>query len=116
MIKDASVPSIFLFLTAVFLASVSQALLKKSAMSRHLNPIYEYLNWRVLSGYLIMFGCTLTMIIAYQGIPLSLGMALETTSYIYVTLFGVTIFKERFNIKKVIAFGFIIGGIFLYAL
>lgn len=115
MIKDARFQSVILFLASVFFASFAQVLLKKSALSEHTSQIREYLNWRVLSGYFIMFGCTVLSVIAYRNMPLSLGMMLETTSYIYVTVFGITVFKEKVNRKKMIALGVIIGGIFLYA-
>ena len=45
-----------------------------------------------------------------------MGPVLEATSYIYVTIFGVTIFKEKMNIRKVIALGTIIVGIVVYAM
>ena len=45
-----------------------------------------------------------------------MGPILEATSYIYVTFFGVTIFKEKMNTKKWIALGLIIVGIVISAL
>ena len=116
MIKDASVHSILLFLFSVFCASGAQVLLKKSALIEHTGPISEYLNWRVVLGYVIMFLCTWINVVAYRGIPLSLGMMLEATSYIYVTIFGFTIFKEKISGKKLVALGLIIGGILLYTI
>jgi drug/metabolite transporter (DMT)-like permease len=53
---------------------------------------------------------------AYRGTPLSLGTVLEATGYIYVTVFGVTIFKEKINIKKILALILIISGIAVFAL
>ena len=55
-------------------------------------------------------------IVAYKGIPLSMGPILEATSYIYVTFFGVRIFKEKLNEKKILALVLIIIGIVLYAI
>jgi len=45
-----------------------------------------------------------------------MGPVLESTSYIYVTLFGAAIFKERLNSQKVLAFLLIVGGILIYFL
>ena len=45
-----------------------------------------------------------------------MGPILEATSYIYVTIFGVVIFKEKMNLKKVVALGMIIVGIVVYAI
>ena len=61
-------------------------------------------------------GTTFLSILAYKGIPLSMGPILEATSYIYVTIFGVVIFKEKMNLKKVVALGMIIVGIVVYAI
>ena len=47
--------------------------------------------------------------------PVSLGPVLETTAYIYITIFGVTIFKEKLNAKKILALALIIAGIAIYA-
>lgn len=53
---------------------------------------------------------------AYKGIPLSMGPVLEATSYIYITIFGVCIFKEKLNPKKIVALLLIVGGILVYSL
>ena len=45
-----------------------------------------------------------------------MGPILEATSYIYVTFFGVRIFKEKLNEKKILALVLIIIGIVLYAI
>lgn len=58
---------------------------------------------------------TLMCIFAYRVVPLSYGPVLESTSYLYVTLFGVLIFKEKISKKKVLALGLIIAGIILYS-
>ena len=54
----------------------------------------------VIIAYGIFFAATILSIMAYKGIPLSMGPVLEATSYIYVTFFGVKIFKESINKKK----------------
>lgn len=60
----------------------------------------EYLNPMVIFAYAMFVGTTFLSIIAYRGIPLSMGPILEATSYIYVTVFGVKIFHERLNKKE----------------
>ena len=110
------VPYIILFLASVFIASVSQVMLKKAAMRPYKNIILEYLNPLVIFAYLLFFGTTLIGVVAYRIIPISLGPVLETTSYIYITLFGVLIFHEKLNRKKVGALLLIITGILIFAL
>ena len=107
---------IFLCLAAVFLGAVSQVMLKKAAMKHYTSFWKEYLNPLVIGAYGIFFATTLMNVFAYRGIPVSMGSVLESTSYLYVTFFGVVLFQEHLNKKKVLALTLIIGGILLYAL
>ncbi len=56
------------------------------------------------------------LLLAYKGVPLNVGPVLEATGYIYVTFFGVVIFHEKMNPKKIGALVLIILGILIYAL
>lgn len=110
------IPYVCLLLLGTFLASVSQVMLKKAALRSYKTKIQEYLNPLVIVAYIIFFGTTFLSVFAYRGIPLSMGPVLEATSYIYVTIFGVTIFEEKFNRHKFLALALIIGGILVYSL
>ena len=107
---------ILVMLVNVFISSLAQVLLKKSALKKHENFIKQYLNSYVISGYAILFICTLLKIFAYRELPISLGPVLEATSYIYVTIFGVTIFHEQISKKKLLALGLILAGVVVSAL
>lgn len=109
-------PYMLLILVGTFISSISQVLLKKAAMRQYDSRIKEYLNARVIIAYLIFFGATMLSVIAYRVVDLSLGVVLEATGYVYVMIFGVTIFKETLNLKKIIALIMIIVGILIYAL
>lgn len=102
-------------LLGVFLSAISQVMLKKAALRQYPNRIREYLNPLVIIAYTIFVGTTLLSIYAYKGIPLSMGPVLEATSYIYVTVFGITIFKEKLNLRKIVALLLIISGIVIYS-
>ena len=103
-------------LLGVFISAISQVILKKASMKKHDSVIKEYFKPFVIFAYVLFVGTTFLSILAYKGIPLSMGPILEATSYIYVTIFGVTIFKEKMNSKKVVALGMIIVGIVVYAI
>ncbi|MDD3428883.1 MAG: multidrug ABC transporter [Oscillospiraceae bacterium] len=109
-------PYIILYLVNIFIAAVSQVLLKKAALKKYPNFIAEYLNPLVIMAYGLFFGTTLLGVLAYKGIPISLGMVLECTSYLYVTFFGVIIFKEKINRQKIIALFLIITGVLIFTL
>ena len=104
-----------LLLLGVFVSAISQVMLKKAAVREYSSPVQEYLNPLVIFAYAIFVGTTFLSILAYRGIPLSLGPVLEATSYIYVTFFGVVIFKEKLNRKKILALFCILSGILVYS-
>ena len=106
--NQAQLPYVLLYLCSTFLSSVSQVLLKKAALREHKSVLAEYTDWRVILGY--------GLFVAYKGVPLNVGPVLEATGYIYVTIFGVTIFHEKMNPKKIIALAMILVGILVYAL
>ena len=103
-------------LVSVFVSAVSQVMLKKAAMRTYPSHLAEYLNPLVIFAYVLFVGCTLLTVLAYQGIPLSLGPVLEATSYLYVTIFGVVIFHEHVGRDKIVALALILAGILVFAL
>lgn len=105
-----------LLLLGVFLSAISQVMLKKAALRQYSSKLREYLNPLVILAYTIFVGTTFLSIYAYKGIPLSMGPVLEATSYIYVTVFGATIFKEKLNKRKLVGLALIIAGIIIYSL
>lgn len=100
----------------VFISSISQVMLKISAGKKYENKLREYLNPLVIGGYAIFFAATLMTVLAYRYIPLSMGAIIEATGYIYITLWGVSIFKEKINKGKIAALALIIAGIIIYAI
>lgn len=105
-----------ILLVGVFISAISQVMLKKAALKKYDSVIKEYMNPLVIVAYIMFVGTTFLSILAYKGIPLSMGPVLEATSYIYVTIFGVGIFKEKMNRKKIISLILIIAGIVVYSL
>ncbi|MDO4188711.1 MAG: multidrug ABC transporter [Lachnospiraceae bacterium] len=98
-----------------FISAVSQVILKKAAGKEYENKIREYLNAPVIIAYSIFIMATFLSVFAYKVVPLSMGPILEATSYIYITIFGVTIFKEKLSFRRVIALSLIIVGIVVYS-
>ena len=113
--KDAAVYYGFL-LAGVLAASFSQVLLKKAAMRAWPSFLREYLNLPVILAYGMFFGSTLLTMLAYKKLPLSMSPAFESSSYIFVTVFGVTIFKEKVGPRKLFALFLILLGIIIFTL
>ena len=102
-------------LFGTFISSVAQVLLKKASQKHYDSVLQEYLNLPVITAYAIFFAATFLSIYAYKVVPLSMGPIIEATGYIYVTIFGVTIFNEKINKQKIFALILIIGGITVYS-
>ena len=105
-----------IMLIAVFISVVSQVILKKSAAIKRDSIWQEYLNAPVISAYFMLFVSTLLAVIAYRVVPMSVGTILDTSSYIFITVFGVAVFKEKLTLKKAAALLLIISGILIYSL
>lgn len=104
-----------LYLFSVLVASLSQVILKKSAMIHYDTHLKEYLNHYVMVAYFFFFGSSLLTTLAYKGVPLTLGPVLESTGYIYVGILSMLILKERLSLRKIIGNVLIVGGILVYA-
>lgn len=102
-------------LLGTLISSVAQILLKKAAIQEHCSVKDEYLNKYVVAAYGIFVLATFLSIYAYKGIPFSMGAVLESTSYLYITLFGAYFFKEKITLQKVVALIFIVFGIIIYS-
>lgn len=105
-----------ILLGSVLVSAISQVMLKLSANRTHENAVREYANPLVVGAYALFVVSTLLTVYAYKEVPLSLGPVLEATSYLYVTVFGVVIFKEQVSAQKLLALTLIIGGICVFAL
>lgn len=113
-------PSLLLYscilLLGTFISAVSQVLLKKAALKEYDSKLAEYLNFKVIFAYVLFLLSSLLCILAYREVPLSFGPVLESTSYVYVTIFGIIFFGEKITKRKVLALVLILIGISIFAL
>ena len=105
-----------ILLGSVFISSISQLLLKKSAQRTYPNKIREYLNPYVIVGYLLFFGCTLISMYALKVVPLSMAPILESFGYVFVAVLGFFFLKEKFTRRQLIGSALIILGIVVYSI
>lgn len=106
---------LILFL-GTFFTAFSQLLLKLSAGRKYKSPIFEYLNWRVITAYGIFVGVLLLNTYAFTGIDMKYGSVIDTFSYVFVMLLSYFILKEQFNKGKIIGNLIIIAGILVYTM
>ena len=102
---------IIIFLVSVFISSVSQIILKKSANIEYKNKIQEYLNLKVIAAYTLFFLSSLMTVLAYKGVPLSKGPILEASGYVWVAILGKLVLGEKLKKRKVVGIAIILIGI-----
>lgn len=105
-----------IFISAVFISTVSQVLLKKSAEKKYPSGIREYVNPLVITAYGMFFISTVMAVFAYRGISLSIGAVLDTLGYVFITVFGLVFFGEKPTKRKLSALALIIAGTVIYTL
>ena len=106
----------FILLGSVFISSVSQILLKKSAAKSYKNKIREYLNPYVIIGYMLFFGCTLISMYALKVVPLSMAPVLESFGYVFVAVLSFLFLREKFTRRQLIGSALIILGIIVFSI
>ena len=99
-----------------FFTAFSQLLLKQSAGKTYRHPIFEYLNWRVITAYGIFVGVLLLNTYAYTHVDMKYGAVIDTFSYMFVMLLSYFILKEKFTKGKLAGNLLIMTGIFIYTL
>ena len=99
---------IWVFICSVFIASVSQILLKKGSQQKNI-----YINKFTFIGYALLVVSTLLTAFAYKKLELSTGMVLESLSYFFVPILSLIFLREKITTRKKIGALVIVLGIIL---
>lgn len=96
---------------SAFVSALSQLLLKMSAGEKHESRIRQYLNTKVIVGYILMLLTMLMNVWAYQTITYRLGPVLAASSYVFIVILSIFVLKEKLTVKKTIGIIMIISGV-----
>ena len=108
--------SYIILIISVLISTCSQILLKKASDMEYSSKIKEYLNWRVIVGYGIMFASTILTIIAFKGLNYKEGPIIESLGYIFILFLGNWFLQEKITKKKIIGNALILAGIAVFYL
>lgn len=100
----------------VFIASISQLLLKSAAQKKYDKWIFQYLNVRVILGYGIMLASTVCTIIAMKRVPLTTTPIWNSLGIVLAALWGRVLFKEALSKRKKLGLMVVILGIVVFSL
>ncbi len=106
--------AIMIMLFNVFLASVSQVILKKEANKQHKDKLSEILNLGVFIGYGLFFSITVINVLLYRYVEFNLILVIESFSYVSVLVLSYFAFKEKMTKRQLIGVFVILSGILLY--
>ena len=101
---------------ATFFTAFSQLLLKISAGEKHANPFGEYLNWKVITAYIIFAAVLLLNTYAFTKVDLKYGAVIDAFTYVFVLILSRLVLKERFSKIKLGGNALIVAGILIYTL
>jgi len=107
---------LLLLIFSVFIASISQILLKTSANRKHNSKIREYFNPCVIIAYSIFCFSFILTIIALRELELKNVPIIESTGYIYILILSRIFLKEKITKYKIGGSFLIILGILLFNL
>ncbi len=107
---------VLLMFLLTFFSAVSQLLLKLSANEKHEGRFGDYLNWKVITAYIIFALVLLLNTYAYTKVNLKYGPVIDTFTYVFVLLLSVMVLREKLTRWKLLGNVMIIAGVLLYAL
>lgn len=103
-----------IFILSVFIASISQVMLKKSANIKHESRVREYINIYVICSYFILFISTILTVIAYRGVELKNGPVIEACGYIFIIILSRIFLGEKITAMRITGTLLIIIGIIIF--
>lgn len=105
-----------IMILSVFISSVSQIILKKSALKTYDTHLGEYANPYVIIAYGIFFCSTFITIYALKYVPLSMGPILESAGYIFIVVLSRIFLNEYISKRKLMGMGAILFGIVIFSI
>ncbi|MGL4484268.1 MAG: EamA family transporter [Anaerovoracaceae bacterium] len=108
---------IILMIFGVFISSISQVLLKKSANNNSKQSIVkQYLNPYVIIGYGLLGIAMLIPLYAYTVLELKYGAVIESLGFVFILILSVVFLKEKATYKRIIGNILIIAGVIIFGM
>lgn len=105
-----------MILFSSLLTAFSQIMLKKASSVRYEKWWRTYVNPWVISAYAILFGTTLSTVLALKFIPLSLSSALGASAQVFVAALSRLLLNEKIGNRRLLGILAITAGIIIYSI
>ena len=107
---------IAIWLFSVIISSLAQVILKIAANTKYETRLKEYLNPYVIGAYCIFFTSIFLTYYALRVVPYSYSPIIESTSYIFIPVFGVFLLHEKISRRRLLGIGIMLIGILIFTL
>ena len=107
------VSSYMIALAAVFIAAVSQVLLKKEANQTHKSFMGKFMNPKVVIAYFLLFLSLFLNTVALRGMELTVLPCITASSFIWILLLSYFFLGERPGKYRIIGSLIIAAGIII---
>ncbi|MCR4705654.1 MAG: EamA family transporter [Lachnospiraceae bacterium] len=105
-----------LYASSVAISSLSQILLKKSALKKHDSLVREYVNPYVIIAYGMFFGAVLLAIYALRSMEYKNGPLIESLGFILVLFLSRIFFGEKLTRRKIVGTLCVLVGMVVFYL
>ncbi len=105
--------SYMIALAAVFIAAVSQVLLKKEANQSHTSFLGKFMNIKVVVSYVLLFASLFLNTVALRGMELTVLPCITASSFIWILLLSYFFLGERPGKHRIIGSLIIAAGIII---
>ena len=95
--KIFTIICIAVMIVNAFLSAFSQVLLKQSANKKYSSGLREFLNFHVITAYIIFAFVLVSNAFAYQGIAYKYGSVIGASSYVFLMVLSKLILKEKYS-------------------
>ena len=102
-------------LLAVLLTGVGQVFVKKASVAAT-TRLRIFANWRLILGYTVLFGQTMTLGYALRGMPLGEVAAWQTLTFPVTTVMGAIWLGEGFGRREAVGLGLLVVGLVVFAM
>ena len=103
-------------LLSVVISSLAQILLKKSSSEQKKHFIFDYLNVKVCTAYIMNFICVLLMIYAFTGMYYRYGVVIESLGYLLIMISSRIFLGERITRRRVLGNCIIVLGVLIFTI
>ena len=113
-LNPSTTQCVIIWLAAMFIAAISQVLMKMSANREHKNTFREYANVFVATAYGLAVVSLYLTNLAFTKLDLKYSPVFQAIKYIFIWILGYFVLKEHISKRRLLAITVIVIGIIVF--